>query len=178
MDNFCGMRTSTRVAALAAAAAALFATASPASAALTPDALLKPSIACGAAVITLYDFTITAEPDKKVYKPGDVAKVKVTVTRPGREDPLGNGIPLNSPHHEPAEDVQVAVGLFIKRTYMYGNGITDSNGEEIVKIRIDRRAPEGSVDAEAAARNVVNQQCPDIYEVGYASYRNFAKISR
>ncbi|HWC12991.1 MAG TPA: hypothetical protein VG929_00165 [Actinomycetota bacterium] len=107
--------------------------------------------------------------DKKIYEIGDIAQIKVTVTRPADEDPLGQGIPMDRPFVEPAADVNVGVGLSIGRVFLPGAGLTNEKGVAIVKIKIENYAPAGKwADASAYAWRVVQSTpCATVQEDGY-----------
>lgn len=124
----------------------------------------------------LYTFKVDAKPLRKTYAIGDKMKVAMKVQRPGRQDPLGEGQPLNSPAYLPAENVEVSVSLYVgEYHYRYGLGVTDANGEAVISVpAFPKSAPAGPVRATAAARAYYNRGgCPDIEEVGYSSYDPF-----
>lgn len=130
-------------------------------------------------VTRLRTFTVTAQPLKPKYRLGTTAKIEVTVTRPGEEDPFGNGVPLNSPTALPAEGVDVAVGLYRGNFYMYGVGVTDENGKATVSVKLNPVAPPGNVIGEIGARAYYNRGgCPDIEEEGFAYYPQFFKATK
>src|SRR5687767_6272200 len=87
--------------------------------------------------ISLLTFNLEIGEPKPVYKIGEVASIEVTVTRPAKEDPLGNGIPMDRPYVEPAEGVIVGVGLHIGRVFLPGAAITDAQGKTVIKIKIE-----------------------------------------
>lgn len=136
--------------------------------------------ASGSMMVTrLRTFTVTAKPLKTRYRLGTKAKIEVTVTRPGEEDPLNNGIPLNSPISLAAEGVEVSVGLYRGNFYMYGVGVTDSEGKAIVPVKLNPLAPAGNVVGEVGARAYYNRGgCPDIEEEGFAYYPRFFKATK
>ncbi|MFP5352438.1 MAG: hypothetical protein ACLGIB_07745 [Actinomycetota bacterium] len=165
--------------ALAALAAVLIAMLLPGPSANAATAACAGRSASGNIVTRFRTFTVTAKPLKPSSRLGTTAKIEVTVTRPGEEDPLNNGIPLNSPVALPAEGVNVSVGLYAGNFYMYGVGITDSDGKAIVPVKLDPRAPAGTVIGEVGARKFYNQGgCPDIEEEGFAYYPKFFKATR
>jgi len=130
-------------------------------------------------VTRLRTFTVMAQPLKKSYRLGTKAKVEVTVTRPGREDPLGNGVEIDSPVSLPAEGVDVSVGLYRGNFYMYGVGVTDEDGKAIVPVKLNPNAPPGNIIGEAGARAYYNRGgCPDIEEEGFAYYPRFFNAKR
>ena len=151
---------------------------------LLPTSTVSAATACsgrsGNGMVTrLRTFTVTAKPLKPKYRLGTTAKVEVTVTRPGQEDPFGNGVPLNSPVYLPAEGVDVAVGLYRGNFYMYGVGVTDEDGKAIISVKLNPAAPPGNVIGEVGARAYYNRGgCPDIEEEGFAYYPTFFKATK
>ena len=152
---------------------------------LLPSSPVQAAAACsgrsasGGMVTRLRTFTVTAKPLKPKYRLGTTAKIEVTVTRPGEEDPFGNGVPLNSPTALPAEGVDVAVGLYRGNFYMYGVGVTDENGKATVSVKLNPVAPPGNVIGEIGARAYYNRGgCPDIEEEGFAYYPQFFKATK
>ena len=108
---------------------------------------------------------------KKSYAIGDTVNVKVNVTRPAKEDPLGNGIPMDRPYVEPASGVTVGVGLMVGRVFLPGAGITDDNGDTIVKIKLEDWAPANTwVDSSIYAWKIVQETpCMTVQEYGHAT---------
>ena len=123
----------------------------------------------GMETISLRTFYLEIKADKKLYSVGDVAKIHVNVTRPADEDPLGEGIPLPRPTSEPAAEVNIGIGLAVGRVYLPGAGMTDENGDAVVKIKIENYAPRNQwVDASVYAWNVVHQDpCFTVQEEGF-----------
>lgn len=164
--------------ALAALAAMLVALLVPGAAAEAATAACS-GRSSGGMVTRLRTFTVEGQPTNKSYKVGTTAVVKVTVTRPGQEDPLGNGIPLNSPVSFPAEDVDVFVGLYLGNFYMYGVGVTDEEGKATIRVKLNPNAPAGNVIGEIGAREFYNRGgCPDIEEEGFVYYPRFFKATK
>lgn len=138
--------------------------------AMRNDTLAAGPVRAGAMeTIALRTLHLEYEADKKVYKVGEVATIKVTVTRPAKEDPLGQGIPMDRPYVEPAVGVNVGVGLSIGRVFLPGAGLTDENGEALVKIKIENYAPAGKwADASAYAWKIVQATtCGTVQEDGF-----------
>ena len=134
--------------------------------ALTPGT----AFACGAVeTVSLKTFHLEVKANKKIYKIGETALIKVTVTRPAEEDPLGNGIPMERPFVEPAPDVNLGVGLAIGRVFLPGAGMTDENGEATIKIKIERYAPRNKwADASAYAWKIIQETpCASVQENGF-----------
>ena len=149
----------------------LGATIAPASAA--PVAVLDSSSSpCANMYFYVYSLTVKAEPQKKVYQRGDTIKLNFTVTRPGPEDPGGNGVvlPEGSPS-TPAQDVEVHASFWSGNFYKYGKAVTDADGKAVVKIKTDTKMPAGVLDVDVSGHVYYNRGgCPDGEEVGYNSY--------
>src|ERR671918_167582 len=118
--------------------------------------------------VTLRSFHVVVKADRKAYRIGQTAKLTATVTRPGHEDPFGQGVGFTPPASFPAEDVVVGVGLSVGNVYLYGHGKTNANGKAIVKVKIMPYTPPGSADADVFARKTqVRTICASLEEVGY-----------
>jgi hypothetical protein len=118
--------------------------------------------------VTLRSFHVALKSDRKAYRIGQTAKLTATVTRPGHEDPFGQGIGFSPPASFPAEDVVVGVGLAVGNVYLYGHGTTNARGKAIVKVKIMPYTPPGSADADVFARKTqVRTICASLEEVGY-----------
>ena len=122
--------------------------------------------------IGLRTLNIEFKADKKIYNPGEIAQIKVKVTRPAKEDPMGQGIPMERPYVEPAAGVNVGIGIAIGRVFLPGAGLTDENGEATVKIKIESYAPSGEwADASAYAWKIIMPTpCATVQEDGYQIY--------
>ena len=135
--------------------------------------------ACSSAVLVLRTFHVEAEPSKKVVAPGERFTVKVRVTRPAHEDPLGNGIEFDPPASLPAENVTVGISIWVgDRTYFWQVGVTDENGEDTLQLRVPSNSEEGKALASVSARHWIKNDCPDILEDGYTNYVDFITIKR
>jgi len=129
--------------------------------------------------VGLRTYHLDVKPDKKSYRVGDVAKVHVTVTRPGEEDPLGQGIPIGSPENFPAEGVNVGIGLRVGDVFLFGHNVTDAEGRATVKVKIASYAPPGKASADAYAwKTAVDTPCARVEENGYTSIRNIFTVLR
>lgn len=110
-------------------------------------------------------FTVETTWNKDVYKRGETVKVKVLVTRPGREDPAGLGIPLDPPERVPAEGVNVTTVLLVNPPYYpFDQGVTDSEGKVSFKIKLPKTV-KGEVDVVTHAKLVHNQGGPACSEI-------------
>ena len=135
--------------------------------------------ACSSAVLVLRSLHVVAVPSKTKVKPGDKFTVKVTVTRPAHEDPVGQGLEFEPPASLPAEDVTVGLSVWVgERTYFWQVGMTDANGESVLKLKVPASAESGKALASASARHWIKSDCPDILEDGYTNYLNFVTVVR
>lgn len=163
----------------AAVGLALMATLLPAGAARA-GVLATQNAACAkSAATTFYTFKIDAKSHKKVYRPGEVAKILMKVSRPGEYDPVGGTTPLPPTVDIPAADVEINVSMWAGNYYMYGTSVTDENGEGTVKVRLHPRSPAGPVRVDVSARSYYNRGgCPDLEEAGFRTYDPMFKIIR
>jgi hypothetical protein len=133
--------------------------------------------ACSSAVLVLRSLHVVATPSKTKVKPGDKFTVNVTVTRPAHEDPVGQGLEFEPPASLPAEGVTVGLSVWVgERTYFWQVGMTDANGESVLKLKVPASAEAGKALASASARHWVKSDCPDILEDGYTNYLDFVTI--
>ena len=124
----------------------------------------------GSARTFLHTFTVETKWSKKVYGPGDVAKVVVTVSRPAPEDPAGLGLPLDPPVRQPAEGVNVSTSFQGFFPYVYDVGVTDADGKVAMKLKLPRNANRGPVDSYtygSIVQNANGPACSDFEEYGY-----------
>ena len=127
--------------------------------------------------VVLKTFTIEVKPLAKSYKVGDTAKIEVTVTRPGQEDPLELGVPLESPQQFPAEEVNVGVGLRVGDVFLFGFDITDAEGKATVPVKIKPYTPGGTATADIFAwKKQADTPCAKVEENGYTQFPNIFKI--
>ena len=133
--------------------------------------------ACSSAVLVLRTFNVVAVPSKKKLKPGDKFTVEVTVTRPAKEDPVGQGLEFEPPTSLPAEGVTVGLSVWVgERTYFWQVGMTDAEGKSILKVKVPANAEAGKALASASARHWIKSDCPDILEDGYTNDLDFVTI--
>jgi hypothetical protein len=117
--------------------------------------------------VTLRTFHLDVKLPKTVAI-GEVAKIKVNVTRPADEDPIGLGVPTPRPTTQPAEDAIVGVGLMIGNVFLPGAALTDAKGDAVVKIKIEPWAPAAPVNVSIYAWRVAyNNACLTVQEDGY-----------
>ena len=133
---------------------------------------------CGTSVIPLYTFHLEWKPVRNRYRIGEIARIHVNVTRPGEEDPLGEGIPTPRPTQIPAEDVRVGVGLLIGDYPTHGSGRTDENGDAVVRVPIPSWMKPGPARASGRAENFVAYlACFDVWEYGFKRQDNFFRVT-
>ncbi|HVF53657.1 MAG TPA: hypothetical protein VNC78_08645 [Actinomycetota bacterium] len=163
---------------VAAACLLIGALAVPASATPAPASAPLP---CGASggmeIVQLRTFYVDVQIPKKTYRVGQTAIFNMTVTRPAHEDPLGNGIPVDPPQSEPAEGVSIGVGLIIDDVYLFGLGVTDTEGKSSIKVKLKSYTPAGMAQARAfAKKNVADSPCLVIDEIGYRPMPDAFKV--
>ena len=123
---------------------------------------------------TLRTFDVEAKVKKPVYDRGALAEIDVTVTRPAKEDPLGEGtpLPIERPIVEPAPDVYVGIGVYIGNVFLPGFAITGPDGVAKVRIKIERYAPANTIaDVSIYAWKVARDTpCLTVQEDGYRQF--------
>lgn len=131
----------------------------------------------GVEVVQLRTFHVVVDTPKEKYAVGQTAIVKVTVTRPAHEDPAGLGVPIDPPVSEPAEDVNVGVGLTIGRVFLPGFARTNADGEATIKIKIEPYVRPGWASADAYAwERQLETPCFTVEENGYRHVEKIFKI--
>lgn len=128
--------------------------------------------------IQLKTLDLEVSPTKKSYRIGEVAKFKALVTRPAKEDPLGQGIPMERPYVTPAEGINIGVGLlFNGNVFLPGFGVSDENGEVMLKVKIQNYVKPGSVQASFFAwKTVAELPCARIDETGYRPFPDVFRV--
>lgn len=161
-------------------AATIFVAVAPAAPAQAIQAMCAGAAGARSAMVTyLYTFKVEAKPKKTSYPAGGKAVIDFVVTRPGDEDPLGEGTAIDSPVSFPAENVEVNVSIYSGIYYMYGRGVTDADGKATVSVKLHPAAPAGWARGEVSARAYYNRGgCPDVEEFGSKSYPKFFKVTR
>lgn len=151
----------------------------PAAPAQAIEAMCSGAAGTRAAMVTyLYTFHVEAKPQKTSYPAGGKAKIDFVVTRPGDEDPIGEGTQIERPATFPAENVEVNVSIYSGIYYMYGRGVTDADGKATVTVKLHPSSPAGWARGEVSARAYYNRGgCPDVEEFGSESYPKFFKVS-
>ena len=136
--------------------------------------------ACGGALVSLYTLHIEAKPRKKAYTRGDTILIDIEVTRPAEHDPAGEEQPMPRPYVEPAADVEVGGALWVGNTYRWDYGTTDEEGHAVLKVRMPKNSDTGWARGEFAAEKMYysNNGCPDVREIGYASYLEFVRVDK
>jgi hypothetical protein len=127
------------------------------------------AVPCGnIETVALKTFYIEAKAAKKVYKVGQTAVINVNITRPSDQDPAGMGIPMERPVTEPAQDVNVGIGVRVGDVFLFGYGLTDAKGNAAVKVKIESWTPAGTAIADIFAWLIqADTPCLRIEENGY-----------
>lgn len=114
-------------------------------------------------------FEVAVEAARRVYRPGQTAKVTVTVNR------HVHGTPLSVP----AEDITVLSMGTTEALMMVGSGITDPDGRTEVKLRIPRNEPAGWVEGFTfASRSIAQAPCLRADEYGSNRQERLFRIKR
>jgi hypothetical protein len=128
--------------------------------------------------ITLNTLHVKMGKLKKSYRRGDVVTLKVKVSRPSENDPIGLGLSVERPVSRPAEDVNVGVGLTIGRVFLPGYSLTNAAGKATVKVKIEKYAPAGKMAHVQiyAYMERANTPCLIVEEQGYREVPNAFKV--
>jgi hypothetical protein len=115
----------------------------------------------------LQTFRLSIQSAREAYRVGEVATIEGRVER----DLQG--------HTEPAQGVNVLVGLTIKRVQLFGAAVTDDEGIATIEIKLKRYVPTGTVHADASAtKEYGDGHCLGFREVGQTEVDNFFTIRR
>ena len=129
--------------------------------------------------ITPVTLHVEIKPFPKSYKVGDVVKVKVVVTRPAEEDPVGLGVGFERPVTEPAAEVNVGVGISVGRTFLPGYAMTKEDGTATVLIKLEKYVPAAMAHVRAFAyKEVLYTTCLVIEEQGYRDAPNAFRVTK
>ncbi len=130
-------------------------------------------------VVQLTTMHVEVEADRKSYRVGDVAQILVQVSRPAHEDPLGQDVPVDPPMSQPADNVNVGIGVQVERVYLFGVGRTDDEGRALIKVRIPPYTPVGKAYVRALAwSTVVDTVCLTVEEYGYTQEPGLFAVTR
>ena len=131
---------------------------------------------CGDAYVPLRMFKVESKWEKKSYRIGDTAKLKVSVSRVADEDPVtddGQPWPTGRPIDEPAPDVSMGVGLMVGNVFLTGGAITDADGKATVSVKIEPYTKPGKATSRIYAEKILIKDFPSsacrivIKEYGY-----------
>ena len=95
---------------------------------------------CADVRVPLRMFKIEAKWQDPSVSVGDVAKLKIAVSRTAEEDPVtddGEPYPTGRPMNEPAEGVELGIYLIVGDYFLTGAGLSDASGKAVAKIRIE-----------------------------------------
>lgn len=130
--------------------------------------------------LALRTLHIEAETAKKSYRIGEVASFPVVVTRPAKEDPLGQGIPMEDrPMTMGAEDVNIGVGLLFNDVFLPGFATTDEEGNTTIKVMIEKYVKPGPAQASFYTWNTqADTPCLRVEENGFRAYADFFTVKK
>lgn len=104
----------------------------------------SPSAACTLDAITLKSLTVDVRSAKSSYTVGEVAEFALSVTRPGREDVVGLGVPVDAPTSSPAEGMHTGVVVSVGEEYVFEFGDpTDADGRATARVELAPPMPLG-----------------------------------
>lgn len=128
--------------------------------------------------VQLKTLHLEVSPAKESYRIGEVAKFKALVTRPAKEDPAGQGIPMERPYVTPAEGVNIGVGLlFNGDVFLPGFGITDEDGKVTLKVKIMNYVKPGTVHASFFAwKSMVDAPCLRVDESAFLPFPDIIRV--
>lgn len=130
-------------------------------------------------VVEVRTFYVEAVRKRRVYERGETAVLSIAVTRPAREDPAGQGIPLDPFVSEPAPGVSLLAIARIGDALLFDTAETNKDGTATVRIKTPKPTPRGGADVEIkATKIVVESPCATVMEVGYFKRENFFRVRR
>lgn len=107
------------------------------SAVLHVPSLTRGASACIVDVIAGESIRVDAVTVKKAYRVGDTAEIRFSVSRPGREDAAGLGVPVASPVSRPAPELEVGIFVTVGDEFVYAFGDpTDEQGRSSAKVDV------------------------------------------
>lgn len=128
-------------------------------------------------VVEARTFYVNVVPKRRVYERGDTAALSIAVSRPAREDPAGQGIPMDGPASEPASGVSLVAIVSVGDALLFDTAETNEDGRATVRIKIKNATPRGRVDIEiGATKIVVETPCATVKEVGYFERKGFFRV--
>jgi hypothetical protein len=140
---------------------------------------------CADVTIRARAFFIEDKWSAKSYRIGDTIKVNILITRTSDKDPVtdeGQELPGDRPVREPAEGVNLGVGVFVGDVYLDGGGLTDANGKATVKILVQDYVKPGVADTRIYAYkrylDDIPARCVILEEWGMKEQPGTFKITR
>ena len=130
--------------------------------------------------LTLNSLHVDAGRLKRSYRRGDVMTLKVRVSRPSENDPVGLGVSMDRPVSNAAENVNVGVGVSVGRVFLLGYGLSNEEGKTTVRVKIERYTPVNKVAHVQvyAYYEQANTPCLVIEEQGYEAIPNAFRVKR
>jgi len=138
------------------------------------------AVPCGSQLeyVTLNSLHVDLAPMKGSYRIGQRVPLKVEVSRPSENDPVGLGVAAERPTSQPAEEVNVGIGISIGRVFLPGYNLTNAEGKTTVKIKLEKWSPAGKMAQLQvfAYKEQVNTPCVVVEEQGYRAVQNAFKV--
>jgi hypothetical protein len=130
--------------------------------------------------VALGTLHVEAATAKKAYRIGETARFPVTITRPAKEDPLGQGIPIEDrPMTMAADGVNIGVGLLFNDVFLPGFAVTDDEGQTTIKVKIERYVKPGPAQASFYTwKNQADSPCLRVEESGFRAYADFFTVKK
>jgi hypothetical protein len=129
--------------------------------------------------VSLRDFWIEASVKKKTYKIGDTIQFPVNVSRPAEQDPFGGGVPTDAGSLGPVEEASVGAGVLIGDVFLPGFGITDANGDTVLKVKIENYVKPGVADVAFYSWKIVQDTpCLRIEENGFRAFSRMFTVKK
>lgn len=137
--------------------------------------------ACVLDSIVLETLRVDLKPSSNTYRTGDVAEIDLRVDRPGREDPAGLGVPVDSPVSAPVEGASAGVTLMVADEFLFAFADpTDEIGKSRARVEIPTSAPAGKPVhlAGFAWKKQVETPCSTVIEQGSAELNKAFEIRK
>lgn len=143
---------------------------------IAPGASAAPSSEGCSQVVSIMTLNIKVGKISPAYRVGETIKIPVVVTRPGEEDPADQGIPLEPPASEVAQDVMLLGVVRVGGGIIYQSAVTDAEGKATLSLKL-RNVPKGPADVEIEAKKViVETACATVQEAATREIEDAFKV--
>ena len=128
--------------------------------------------------VSLRDFWIEPDIKKKTYKIGETVQFPVNVSRPADQDPFNLGISMDAGSLGPVEEASVGVGVLVGDVFLPGFGITDANGDTLLKVKLENYVKPGIADVAFYSWKIVQDTpCLRVEENGFRAVARMFKVT-